>query len=232
MSPGTAAPRIAVIGTGRMGTALARQLAAAGYEVRVGSRDPERGHAKATEVGAAFGGTYPTAAANADVVVLAVPFEAAFESLAALGYLEGVVVVDVTNPMGRETAPAPGVSCGELIQSFVPEARVVKAWNHLYSAVVGRSAQFDGLAATVFLAGNDAEAKQVVASLARAIGFDPADAGPITTSRYLEPLAELMTTLDRLGGGAHEHALKLLRRERPRRAAKREPELAAPTWAD
>jgi 8-hydroxy-5-deazaflavin:NADPH oxidoreductase len=223
--------RIAVIGTGRMGTALARQLAAGGYEVRVGSRDPERGRQKAAESGAAFGGSYRTAAANAEVVILAVPFAAAFESLTALGPLDGVVVIDVTNPFADE-ARDPTASCAERIQAFVPEAHVVKAWNHLYSAVVRRSPDFGGVAATVFVAGDDAESKALVAALATRLGYDPVDAGPIASARYLEPLAELMTTLDRLGGGDHVHALKLLERDRPRRTTRREPQELAPTWAD
>jgi len=223
--------RIAVIGTGRMGSALARQLAAAGHEVRVGSRDRQRGRQKATEAGAAFGGTYRTAAANADVVILAVPFGAVFDSLEQIGDLRGVVVVDVTNPFGEE-GPAPGTSCAEQVQALVPEAKVVKAWNHLYSAVIRRSADFGGVAATVFVAGNDQEAKGLVASLARDIGYDPADAGPITSARYLEPLAALMTTLDRLAGGEYVHALKLLRRERPKRAAGPEPQVGAPARAN
>jgi 8-hydroxy-5-deazaflavin:NADPH oxidoreductase len=219
-------PRIAVLGTGRMGRALAGRFADTGYEVRVGSRNPERGRRRAAEIGAAFGGDYRTAAANADVVVLAVPFGAAFESLVCLGDLDGTVVLDVTNPFGDGDRPWTEVSCGELIQAFVPRARVVKGWNHLYSAVIRRSADFDGVPATVFLAGNDPDAKELVAEIARAIGYDPADAGPIRSARYLEPLAALMTTLDRLGG--REHALRLLTRERAARLRKREPELVAP----
>jgi predicted dinucleotide-binding enzyme len=215
-----------------MGGALARQLAAAGHEVRVGSRDPERGRLKAAEAGAAFGGTYATAAANAEVVVLAVPFGAAFESLAELGYLDGTVVVDVTNQMGEAGNRGSGRSCAEQIQDFVPEARVVKAWNHLYAAVIRRSADFGGVAATVFVAGDDADAKQLVSSLARDVGYDPADAGPITSARYLEPLAELMTVLDRLAGGERVHALKLLQRERPRRRPRPQQELLPSSRAD
>jgi len=222
--------RIAVIGTGRMGTALARQFAAAGHEVRVGSRDPARGAEKAQAVGADFGGTYFTAAANVDVLVLAVPFHAVLHSLAQVGDVAGVVLIDPTNPLWDENAE-PDRSCAEQIQAFVPEARVVKAWNHLYSAVVRRSAEFDGVAATLFIAGDDPEAKELVERLATDIGYDPVDAGPITSARYLEPLAALMTTLDRQAGGEYLHALKLLRRQR-RRTAEPMPEPLVPTWVD
>jgi 8-hydroxy-5-deazaflavin:NADPH oxidoreductase len=210
--------RIAVVGTGRMGSALALRLAAAGHEVRVGSRDRERGQRKATEVGAAFGGTCRAAAANAEIVVLAVPWEAVFETLGQLGDLDGLVLVDVTNPFkeggSSEQHDLRGSSGAEQVQAFAPEARVVKAWNHIYSAVIRRSPDFGGIAATVFVAGDDLAAKELVSGLVCDLGYDPADAGPLASSRYLEPLAALMTTLDRLSGGEFVHALKLLRRER------------------
>jgi 8-hydroxy-5-deazaflavin:NADPH oxidoreductase len=210
--------RIAVIGTGRMGSALASQLAAAGHEVRLGSRDRERGRQKAEEIGAAFGGTSRAAAANAEVVVLAVPWTAVFETLGLLGDLDGTVLVDVTNPFkegsSSEQHDLLGSSGAEQIQAFVPDARVVKAWNHIYSAVIRRSPDFGGIAATVFVAADDPHAKELVATLVKDIGYDPADAGLLASARYLEPLAGFMTTLDRLAGGEFLHALKLLRRAR------------------
>jgi NADPH-dependent F420 reductase len=216
--------RVAIIGTGRMGSALAAQLAAAGHQVRVGSRDRDRGRQQAAAAGAAFGGTYRTAAAGADVVVLAVPWEAVPETLASIGHLDHAVLVDVTNPFG-ERAPAgrggaPRSSGAERIQELVPGVPVVKAWNHIYSAVIRRSADFDGVAATAFVAGDDALAKELVASLVRDVGFEAVDAGPLASARYLEPLAALMTTLDGLAGGELHHGLKLLRRAR--RAHRRE----------
>ncbi len=209
--------RIAVIGTGRMGSALGARLAAAGHEIRMGSRDPERGARKAAELGAAFGGTYRTAAANAEVVILAVPWAAVVESLGALGELDGTVIVDVTNPF--EAGASRADSGAEQIQARVHEARVVKAWNTIYSALVRQSADFGGVAPTIFVAGDDSAAKALVSTLVADIGYEPVDAGPLRSARYLEPLAGLMTTLDRLSDGRYAHGLKLLRRERRRRAA-------------
>lgn len=214
--------RIAVVGTGRMGTALARQLAAAGHDVRVGSRDSERGRQKAEEIGAPFGGSSREAIDGAEAVILAVPWRAIPETLALLGDLDGAILVDPTNPFKEGSATDqhvfPGSSGGEELQAMVPQARVVKAWNHIYSGIVRRSGDFAGTAPTVFLAGDDAEAKEAVAGLVRDVGHEPADAGPLSSARHLEPLASLMTTLDSISGG-REHALKLLTRERVRPVA-------------
>ncbi len=99
-----------------------------------------------------------------------------------------------------------------MIQALAPEARVVKAWNYMYSGVLRRSPDFDGTTPTVLIAGDDHQAKRTVAGLVFDIGYEPADAGPLSSARYLEPLAPLMTTLDRNSGGETVHALKLLRR--------------------
>jgi predicted dinucleotide-binding enzyme len=223
--------RIAVIGTGRMGTALGARLVRAGHEVRVGSRVPDRGWATALEIHARFGGGQAEAAASAEAIVLAVPWSATWETLIVLGELSGVILIDVTNPFvagsSKEQIQFPGSSGAEQLQLLVPEAYVVKAWNTLYSEVLRRSPDFAATVPTVFVAGDDPRARQVVAGLVQDIGYEAADAGPLAASRYLEPLAALMTSLDRASSGRTEHALKLL--ERPAvRARRRTPTGASP----
>lgn len=202
-----------------MGSALARQLAAAGHDVRIGSRDRERAREKAAEIDAGFGGTYPAAAAGADAVVLAVPWQAVPETLEAIDGRDGTILVDITNPFTEagtaDTHEFAGSSGAERIQAMAPGMRVVKAWNHVYSGILRRSPDFDGTPATVFVAGDDPDAKQVVAGLVLDLGYEPADAGALSSARYLEPLAALMITLDRNSGDS-VHAVKLLRRERLR----------------
>ena len=204
--------RIAVLGTGKMGTALGERLALVGHEVRVGSRDPERGKDIAAEIGASFGGTYADAVADSEALILAVPWSAAPETLIDLGDLGGSILIDITNPAIRGSSPRLEASGAELLAQAARNARVVKAWNTLYSEVVRRPGEFEGMRATVFVAGDDADAKDAVSDLVRDIGYDPADAGPLSSSRYLEPLASLMARLDKLSGGRVEHGLKLLRR--------------------
>jgi predicted dinucleotide-binding enzyme len=217
-----------------MGLALARQLAGAGHDVRLGSRDPARAREKAAECGAGFGGSYTAASLTAEVVVLAVPWQAVPATLDALDGFEDVILVDITNPFvegsATELQELPGTSGAELIQAMAPDARVVKACNHVYSGVLRSTPDFDGTTPTVFVAGDDEAAKETVAALVLDLGYEPADAGGLVSARYLEPLAALMTTLDRNARGTAVHALKLLRRERVsdrRRGEDRERDLAA-----
>jgi predicted dinucleotide-binding enzyme len=212
--------RIAVIGTGKMGLALGTALARAGHDVRVGSRDRGRGAARAAEIGATFGGRAAEAADGVEAVLLAVPWWAAEETLSALGDLHGVILIDPTNPFEKGSSEHQRElsysSIAEQLHAHVPTARVVKAWNHVYFEIVRRGPDFGGTPATIFVAGDDAEAKGAVMELVRDCGYAPADAGPLRSARYLERLAALMTALDRVAGGRTEHALALL--ERPRRA--------------
>ncbi len=203
--------RVAVIGAGGMGGGIARALAPK-HEVAIGSRDPERGASLAKELGAATGASYAEAAADAAVVFLTVPWAAVDETLSELGDLAGKVIVDVTNPfVGGQLQLHEGSSDAEEIQHKVPEARVVKGWNTIFSPVVNSSPDFGGQAASVFLAGDDPEAKEIVASLARDMGYDPVDCGPLTGARDLERLLGTFGTL----GQSFEWgswALKVLRR--------------------
>jgi predicted dinucleotide-binding enzyme len=213
--------RLAVIGTGRMGTALGSRLASAGHHVQVGSRDPGRGRQQALRIGAASGGSYRDALVGAGAVVLAVPWSAIRETLESLGNLDGRILIDVTNPFRQgssvEQLCFPDSSGSEQLQAIVPRARVVKAWNTLYSEVLRSDSDFGGIAPTVFVAGDDPEAKEIVSGLVRDLGFEAADAGPLSSARYLEPLAGLMTSLDRRASGRTEHALRLLERAAPAR---------------
>ena len=90
--------KVAVIGTGNMGTGLGRQFAAGGHEVIVGSRDPERAKAKAEEIGASGHGTYADAVAEADALLLAVNWWTIDDAISQLGDVDGKIVIDCTNP--------------------------------------------------------------------------------------------------------------------------------------
>jgi NADPH-dependent F420 reductase len=183
--------KVGIIGTGKMGRGFAQALSTA-HEVTVGSRDPERARTIAAKTGAAGGATYADAAANADVVILTVPWSAMEDTLAELGDVSGTVVVDVSYPYSkREREALKGRSTAELIQERLPAARVCKGWNHVHARHL-TAPEFDGIASSVLIAGDDEEGKEAVFTLARDMGFHPVDAGPLRATRDLEKLVGVM----------------------------------------
>lgn len=190
MSACLRALRIAIIGTGKMGRGFATALAGR-HEVVVGSRDPARARATASKAGAAGSSTYADAAVGADVVILTVPWKAMDETLLRLGELRGTVVVDVSFPYSKREREALKGSTAEEIQRRLPEARVVKAWNHVHARHL-TDPEVDGIAASVLIAGDDQAAKEAVFALARDMGFHPVDAGPLKATRDLEKLVATM----------------------------------------
>lgn len=195
--------KIGIVGTGNLGTGLARRLWLAGNEVFVGSRDALRGKAIGSHI-ATSGGGYRRAAEYGPVVVLAVPWLSMDATLNELGGLRGKIVIDPTNPFVDEECtklePLEGTSCAEEIQRATG-AKVVKCFNHLYAELIHFSGDVGGRAPAVFLCGDDGGAKATVRALAASIGFDPVDAGPLQKARFLEALAGLMAGL------AHEQRM-------------------------
>jgi NADPH-dependent F420 reductase len=206
--------KIAIIGAGFVGAALAKGWSGAGHDVVFGVRDP-----RAAKVGEAVGGTegraraagVQAAAAGADVVVLAVPWPAVADALRQAGSLAGKVLVDATNPLNADfTGLAVGhtTSGAEEVARRAPGAKVVKAFNTIGASHMAKP-EFGGVRPTMFLCGDDPAARATVRELARALGFDPVDAGPLAQARLLEPLAMLWISLA-YGGYGTDIAFKLL----------------------
>jgi 8-hydroxy-5-deazaflavin:NADPH oxidoreductase len=180
--------RIGVIGAGRIGGGAARLLARAGHEVLLSfSRDPERLRAQAEEVGAKAG-TPAEAAAFGDVVILAVPWPAIDEAIEQAGSLDGKAVIDTTNPFGAGGWEIPeGRTSTQVNQERLPGAKLVKSFNTLTAGFQQEAAGRTGPErVAMFLAGDDPEAKAVVAALIEDAGFDPVDAGTSAESAILE----------------------------------------------
>lgn len=190
---------IAIFGTGSMATGLANLFAKAGHKVSLSSRDAAKAAASAAELGnGVAAASYGDAAAAAQTIVLAVPYDAAPGVLAAAGDLAGKVVVDITNPMTADfSALSIGhtTSAAEEIQKVVPAAKVVKAFNTVFASVLQNGGKANGQSATAFVAGDDAEARKSVANLARSAGFKAVEAGGLASARYLEPVAGLNIAL-------------------------------------
>lgn len=186
--------RVAIIGTGNVGSAIARGLAGKGHEVTLGARDPAGGGVAA--LAAATGATPArpeAAAAAAEVVILALPWGAAEAAVRALGDLSGKVVIDCMNPLGMVDGAlgltvGHRVSGGEIVAGWLPGARVVKTLNQVGAEIMADTAALPHRP-VMFMAGDDAAAKAQVARLLADLGFEPLDAGGIAKSRLLEPFA-------------------------------------------
>ena len=197
--------RIAIIGAGNVGRALATSATRAGYPVTVSSRDPKHARQVATATGASMATSNRAAIANAEIVVFAVPFTA-HETLAAelADVLAGKIVVDVSNRPSQA-----GSSLAENLQARLPETRVVKAFNTVFASLQADPV-VDGVQADAFVAGDDAAAKAAVLELAKAIGFRPIDAGGLEVSGTLEGMAWLNISLNMHNGWVWQDAWKLV----------------------
>jgi predicted dinucleotide-binding enzyme len=190
--------KIGIIGTGNVGSALQRGLARAKNEVRAAGSDK-------TEV--------RNAVEWADVVILAVPFGALDDVAGTIAPLvKGKTVIDVTNALTKDMSLALGytTSGAEELQKKLPGARVVKAFNTQFAQHMD-SGRLADQRLSVFVAGDDADAKRTTMDLAAAIGFDVIDAGPLANARLLEPLGFLNIQLGYALGLGTQIGLKLVR---------------------
>lgn len=184
--------RIAIIGSGNVGGALARGLKDKGHQVTLGVRDPGDAdvQALAAETGAAPSAP-AEAAAGAEIVILALPWMAAEGAVKALGDLAGKIVIDCMNPLGMVEG-ALGLtigfttSGGEQVQGWLPRARVVKTLNQVGAELMADNARLPHRP-VMFMAGNNAAAKAAVARLLADLGFEALDAGDLARARLLEP---------------------------------------------
>ena len=185
------ADTIAVIGTGDVGSALGPEFAAQGHTIVYGSREPQRGKVKelVEKTGELASATTPAdAAAQADIVVLAVPGLMVEEITRSLGDLSGKIIIDPTNPLERRMnrlEHAVDTSNAEIIQAAAPGAYVVKAFNTLnWKTMVEPSSA--GGPVSIPLVGDNGRAKKKVAELVSGMGLEPIDVGPLRDARWVE----------------------------------------------
>lgn len=207
---------IGIIGSGNVGKALGQIWLKHGHKVLFSfSRDPKKLEQFAGALGSgASVGTPAEAARFGEVVVLATPWPVAQEALRAAGSLGGKVLIDCTNPLKADLsglAVGHTTSAAEEISRWAPGARVVKAFNTTGADNMGRP-QFGAARASMFICGDDAAAKTVVAGLAADAGFEVVDAGRLDSARLLEPLAMLWIHLAFAQGLGTGFAFTLLRR--------------------
>ncbi len=190
---------IAIIGTGNIGSALARLLAGIkGNNVVVAGKSATDGAELAARLHADSGvnlesGSISRAVEQSDVVILAVPY-GAIAGIARSVNFDGKILVDLSNPVKEDFSGITvgfSTSAAEEIQALLPGARVVKAFNTVFAQVYEQGLDFDGSAVPAFVASDSDAARSTVMELAARAGFDPVDAGPLSNARYLEPLGYL-----------------------------------------
>jgi 8-hydroxy-5-deazaflavin:NADPH oxidoreductase len=190
---------IAVIGAGNVGGTLANLWAGLGHQVWVGARDPQSEKTLAyqrsahTNVHVTSGAE---AAAQANVLLLATPWNAAQAAVAELGDVSGKVVIDATNPLGPGGQVLVGfsTSAAEQVAGWARGAAVVKAFSTTGVANMA-SPDFHGMKTDMFICGDDDAAKALVAQLIQELGMEVVDCGPLSMARNLEPLAAVWVYL-------------------------------------
>ncbi len=213
--------KIGVLGTGQVGQVLGASLVGLGYEVMIGSRDPNSQKVKdwvAHAAGGSSAGTFEEAAAFGQIIILATQWVGTANAieLAGAANFAGKIVIDVTNPLkdgpnGPELAIGFSDSGGETVQRLLPAAKVVKAWNHVPAALMV-SPHLLGETADMFICGNDAAAKQKVTIILKAFGCPVIDLGGIEQARLTEALTGLWIRYMVISGN-WQHAFKLIRKD-------------------
>ena len=178
-----------LIGAGHIGSQLARLAVAHGYDVVISnSRGPETLAPLIAELGShARAATPAEAAAAGDIVVVTIPLKAI--DTVPVEPLKGKIVIDTNNYYPQRDGHIPeldneSTTTAEMLQRRLPQSKVVKAFNHIYAAELTTHGQPAGTPnrRALAIAGNDADAKRVVAQLIDQFGFDVVDIGPLSES--------------------------------------------------
>ena len=212
--------KVGIIGSGPVGQAIGKGLVNLGHDVMVGSREPKSEKVTAwveTNGKHASSGTFEETAKFGDMIVLATLWAGTESALKLAGHnnFSGKVVIDTTNPLlfGKQNEPprlALGHtdSAGEQVQRWLPDAKIVKAFNMVGNAHMVNP-QFPGGPPDMFICGNDKEAKEKVTDILKAFGWIVTDIGGIEGARELEPLCILWVKYVFIKDGWN-HAFKML----------------------
>lgn len=213
--------KIGILGSGDVGRALANGFIKHGYAVMIGTRSPDKlaeWKVKAGKSGRV--GSFAETAAFGDILVLAAKGVTAKDTLklAGAGNLKGKTIIDTTNPIAA-APPVNGVlkfftaldnSLMEQLQAAFPEARFVKAFSMVGNASMVNP-DFGGPKPSMFICGNDTNAKQAVSKILEQFGFEVEDMGSVEAARAIEPLC-ILWCIPGFLRNEWSHAFKLLKK--------------------
>jgi predicted dinucleotide-binding enzyme len=213
--------KIGIIGSSSVAQALGQGFLQLGHDVMLGSRDPQKLADWKEQAGEkARTGTFREAAAFGDLLVLAVKGTAAQKALEMAGAenLRGKTVIDTTNPIA-DAPPVNGVlqyttslggSLMEQLQRSYPDTRFVKAFNSIGSPFMVNP-DFGGEKPSMFICGNDEEAKSEISGILDRFGFEVEDMGQVEAARAIEPLA-ILWCIPGFRQNQWTHAFRLLKK--------------------
>lgn len=207
--------KIGIIGAGNVGTGLAKQLVPKGHSVMLSfSRDSAELKAAATRFGS-LSGSVSEAVQFGDLVVLATPWAATVNALAEIKKRpQRKILWDCTNvlrPDMHGLLIGTTTSGGEEVAKLAPWANVVKAIPPFAELLHSPSQLIGGRRPSVFVCGDDADARSAVAKLVEQIGAEAVDAGPLLVARYVEPTGMLVVQLAYLQGLGARSGLSFIR---------------------
>ncbi|MFG3341451.1 NADPH-dependent F420 reductase [Glycomyces sp. NPDC048151] len=177
---------VLIVGAGGMARGIGLRLVRGGHQVRIANREPDKAADLAAELGGSAVGEPLDSAAGAEVIVLALPYEGSREVARLWAeQLSGKILVDISNPVDYETfdglVTPPGRSGADEIAAAAPGARVVKAFNTTFAGRLANTGRLD-----VFIAGDDIEARKLVAGLCEDADLRPIDVGGLKHALALE----------------------------------------------
>lgn len=196
--------KIGMLGAGAIAQAIARHAIRHGHEVVLSnSRGPASLAPLVKDLGALAAAAPPAEAAAADLVVLAVPWPQIPDAVAGLPRLDKTIVIDATNQFASlspkpEIADLGDLTGSEYVASLLPGARVVKAFNALYGQFIAADPRHEAGRQVLFLAGDDADAKNTVRDLTSEFGFAPVDLGTLREGGRLMQLGGPLSALHAL----------------------------------
>ena len=214
--------KIGVIGSGIVGRVLANAFLQEGYQVMLGSRNPNKEEVikwKSDNV-KGLTGNFAETAAFGELIVLATGGKVSLNAieLAVKDNFSGKIVIDTTNPIA-EAPPVNGVlkfytsldeSLMEILQKSLPEALFVKAFNSVGNAVMYKP-NFNGILPGMFICGNDVKAKTTVSAILQQFGWEVEDMGAAEAARAIEPLC-ILWCIPGFLRNSWTHAFKLLKK--------------------
>jgi 8-hydroxy-5-deazaflavin:NADPH oxidoreductase len=213
--------KVGIIGSAVVGQVLGKAFLSEGYEVMLGTRDPKKEEVVKWKEQNSKGqtGTFEETAKFSDIIVLATGGSVTENAInmAGIDNFNGKVVIDATNPIAA-APPVNGVlkyftsledSLMERIQRLIPQAHVVKAFNSVGNAFMYKP-NFPGGKPTMFICGNDADAKKAVTQILDAFGWETEDMGAVEAARAIEPLC-ILWCIPGFVKNEWMHAFKLLK---------------------